>query len=1219
MLRIPPGKALERAVMTRSPRAAGASAAVRGLRRGILRGLTAVLAVGLLGSGVAGAAAASAGTTTTAAKGGCARMVTGTHHGALIASHGVLCLDRATQYGPVRVWPGVRLRVTASVISGTVTATRARSVQICGSTIIGALRAGATAGPVTAGAAGGSCRGDTVHGRLEITGSAGRVQVTGLRQQGPVMLSGNAGGVTLSGASVGGGVTVRGNQGRAPVVIAANAISRSLACAANQPAPGDRHQPNTVSGTASGQCANLVPPRTPRQADSPLAQDLSGTLPSLNYGEAVGDFTGAGHDQRAYAQNGTLNIANVNKFGGQVVKSTPTDLMATPNKGFPVSGNDDSWSVWDSTDTSAYADNGSTYSMTGVKVATSASDMYMAGATFNPNDPAHVVGSYQLHLYKLPHDGSCASASCAEKAVTLPATFQSTEASRVIVVTSLATGVVGGRTLIAVGLSDNGIYVFDDQLNLVAQIIDMASSDGSQTPVTALAFGPPTGSGQGGTLVAGVESPAASLFTWQLNPDGTEKSMSNAGDGWLPQVVMGAAVARVNGQTVSAFTRSDGDVLVINPTTGVLIADLPTAQRTGQPTGLTALTPWNGDSDNQELVVGKLGGTGDEVLEYSPGTGALEPQPIGSGGATAGTADQIYDWWPGYAAGRLQVANKSAGPVSIEMAWRQDTGYGCWLNAPVTEGAVPAFPVDGTTVDQGAVSADFFAGALTAGTTGDCASAQPASTGERAAYVVITPAGDSADEHVVKLVAGADGTLSISDQVGGYLTANLSQVSPGPGAWGTWQLTVKMPPVTPPPNPPPPTVKGYRLTAAPDPANYQPPDSPAADDPCRPVYRFDVTGAQWANVTSTGQQAVQLPPMTVQGSTDGGNTWPVDLGELMPATAPAVATDGTVTLGPASFFFQNKPGTATVPGVWPLGQPGKCPGTGGSPVTEVRVVSGGQASTAVSLAGLTAPPLDSTLATQVGAVKVTPDGSGDAVAQPRADGVDQTGLKVGLTAQGGSGTIDDNDPRYSLVYYRDQGTNDLVTGLYQPRDYASYTAVGPYAADGSAGDPARNYLVTTSTAAQQLVPVLNDTGTIGDAFTGGSFAVAASNTPLTPVGTADGGISITGCTSSPCTLTAPDGTAPALYQAGPDESGDPVTGLLLSATAITSPSCLPLQVGTANAHNLGSASLNVTAGQAKLGGTGASQFWPSDSVDTALVTAGQLVPATDMPVSGNPC
>jgi hexosaminidase len=193
-------------------------AAARGLSRGILCGLVAVVtAVALTASGAAVAAASTTGPA--GGRGHCTQTVTGTHHGALAAGSGLLCLDRATQSGPVRVWPGAGLRVTASVISGAVTTIRARSVRICGSTVIGSLRVSATAGPVTAGTGRASCRGDIGHGRLVISGSARRVQVAGLRQTGPVMLSGNVGGVTLSGGSVGGPVTVRGNRGHAPVSV----------------------------------------------------------------------------------------------------------------------------------------------------------------------------------------------------------------------------------------------------------------------------------------------------------------------------------------------------------------------------------------------------------------------------------------------------------------------------------------------------------------------------------------------------------------------------------------------------------------------------------------------------------------------------------------------------------------------------------------------------------------------------------------------------------------------------------------------------------------------------------------------------------------------------------------------------------------------------------------------------------------------------------------
>jgi hypothetical protein len=1169
------------------------------------------MALGLAG---AGAAAASASTTSGAAgRRHCTQTVTGVHHGALVAGPGVLCLDRATQFGPVHVWPRAGLKVTGSVISGAVTTTRARSVRICGSTIIGPLRVSATTGPVTVGAAGKSCRGDIGHSRLVISGSARRVQVTGLRQQGPVTLSGNAAGVTLSGASVGGTVTVRGNRGHARVVISANAVSGALACAANKPTPGDQHRPNTVSGTATGQCRTLVPVPPRRQALPPLSQDASGTLPNLGYGQAVGDFTGTGHDELAYAQDGQLKIANVNKFGGQLLRSTQTDLQATPNDGLDNDGPGHVW-VWENDCIiSSYCDqlrnNGATYGLTSVKVAASASNIYMAGATWDNQRPAD---SYQLHLYKLPHDGSCASASCAEKTVDLPNIINPAGGapSRLIVVTSLATGVVGGQTLIAVGLSDEGVLIFNDQLQQVAQLGDFSAPDDSQTPVTSLAFGASTGPGEDGLLAVGVESPYRMYVGYHLNPDGTKKNVWVTPVGEVSgEAAMGATYAHLGGRLAAVFTRSDGDVIALDPDTGDLITDLPGGLRSGLALELSALTPWDGGPGDQDLAVGMNGGTGVEVLKDVDGT--LERVPFAPNDTTTRTLDQLYNWWPGYGAGRLQVANNSPGAVSIAMASRSDPGYGCWLNTSVT-GGPGAFPVADTPVAAGATSPGFFAAALTAGADGSCASAQPGSNGERAAYVIIAPAGDSADEHIVKLTASADGKLSIDSQVGGYLTASLSQVSPGPGSWGTWQLGVTG--GSAPVASAAPAVTGHRMTAAPDPANYVAPTSPAADDPCRPVYRFDVTGERWANVTSAGQVSAQLPPMTAQGSSDGGATWQ-NLGQLMPATAPTVTTDGTVTLGPASFFFQNTAGTATAPGVWTSDQPSMCPDSGQAPVTEVRVVSGGLASTPVTLADPKAPPLDSTYPTAVQGVAAVPDGNGGAAAVLRADGVDQAGLTLQLTPSGG-GSVPATDPRYNLVYYRDDVTKALVTGLYQPGDYAGYTGIGPYAADGSAGQPTRNYLATTSTAPGHLDPMMNDTGTV-TAYPGSSFAVAASSNPLTPTGASiTGGIGITGCATSPtatCTLAVPASTAPALYQAGGPGSG-PATGLLLSATAITGRASLPLQTGTANVHGLGSAPLTVSASQAKL--TDTSQFFPGDTVDTSLVTAGQLVPVPSVPVGG---
>ena len=161
------------------------------------------------------------------------------------------------------------------------------------------------------------------------------------------------------------------------------------------------------------------------------------------------------------------------------------------------------------------------------------------------------------------------------------------------------------------------------------------------------------------------------------------------------------------------------------------------------------------------------------------------------------------------------------------------------------------------------------------------------------------------------------------------------------------------------------------------------------------MYRFDVTGAQWNNVTSAGQVSAQLPPMTAQGSADGGQTWQ-DLGQLMPSAAPAVAAYGSGHAGAGQLLLPEPGGHGDRPGVWTSDQLSQCPAKGDQPVTEVRVVSGGLASSPVTLAGLAAPPLDSANATPVQGISTTPTGAPGAAALPRADGVNQAGLTLAL-------------------------------------------------------------------------------------------------------------------------------------------------------------------------------------------------------------------------------
>jgi hypothetical protein len=158
----------------------------------------------------------------------------------------------------------------------------------------------------------------------------------------------------------------------------------------------------------------------------------------------------------------------------------------------------------------------------------------------------------------------------------------------------------------------------------------------------------------------------------------------------------------------------------------------------------------------------------------------------------------------------------------------------------------------------------------------------------------------------------------------------------------------------------------------------------------------------------------------------------------------------------------------------------------------------------------------------------------------------------------------------------------------------------------------RSYLVTTSGGSQSLIGVVNNRGTV-NAYNSAAFKVAAGTNPLTASGSGTAGVAVSGCASGPCRLAAPGSGAPALYQAGGAGQG-PATGLQLKAAAVTGVESLPLQVGSGNAHTLASATLDVTPALAKL--VDASAFWPSDTIDTALVSSGELVPAASVPVKG---
>ena len=193
----------------------------------------------------------------------CTTTITGTHATQLNVTSGLTCLVNATQSGRVTVGPGAALSVTNSNVQGTVTATSPSGITYCGSTEAGGLSVTGATGPVVLGGAlpdGTACTADMFSGPVTVTGATAPVTVTGLDQQGTLTLENDTAGVTLDGSQLDGRALVENNTATAPAVItvSGNTVNGSLYCTGNNPAPGDNGSINTVSGTATDQCAGIA-------------------------------------------------------------------------------------------------------------------------------------------------------------------------------------------------------------------------------------------------------------------------------------------------------------------------------------------------------------------------------------------------------------------------------------------------------------------------------------------------------------------------------------------------------------------------------------------------------------------------------------------------------------------------------------------------------------------------------------------------------------------------------------------------------------------------------------------------------------------------------------------------------------------------------------------------------------------------------------------------
>ena len=175
---------------------------------------------------------------------------------------------------------------------------------------------------------------------------------------------------------------------------------------------------------------------------------------------------------------------------------------------------------------------------------------------------------YENLLYVLPGDGSCGSQSCAIRTISLPNQFSPAD--------QLAPRRPGVLTChrerrpdpISVGLSDGGVRIYNvttpSSPQLTGTFGGMATGDGSQTPVTALAWDP-AGSG---LLAVGVISSGNEGFVVKVNANGSLPAswVTWSLQGTSTGVLSAAFGQDPNGNPVVAFGLNDGTLRLIDPT-----------------------------------------------------------------------------------------------------------------------------------------------------------------------------------------------------------------------------------------------------------------------------------------------------------------------------------------------------------------------------------------------------------------------------------------------------------------------------------------------------------------------------------------------------------------------------------------------------------------------------------------------------------------------------
>ena len=191
--------------------------------------------------------------------------ISGTVSGALNLSGGTWTIVDAQVSGAVNVLADTNIAIFNSTIGGSVVTATGDNVFVCQSTIDGALTANSHPASVT------SCQ-STYGGAITVAGSKGFVLIgdtfddfncgtNDLTSGGSNNFVNNTGDIEVGGNQIDGSLVLIGNSGKAHFgdddgpEIEGNVIKGSLTCVANNPAPIDDGQANSVAGTRTGQCS----------------------------------------------------------------------------------------------------------------------------------------------------------------------------------------------------------------------------------------------------------------------------------------------------------------------------------------------------------------------------------------------------------------------------------------------------------------------------------------------------------------------------------------------------------------------------------------------------------------------------------------------------------------------------------------------------------------------------------------------------------------------------------------------------------------------------------------------------------------------------------------------------------------------------------------------------------------------------------------------------